>query len=125
MKSIVPVGILSVGVLLLVLGLLWTFLFPATRTWTDEKSRRMTELQNNAHKLLYLSEAAKTRPQPGGPTPTEARAKFEEAQAELDALKAEFESIRDNPANTGTFLRWAGSAMVLIGAFGAMMFQGS
>lgn len=124
MKSLLPVVLVGLGAFLLLLGLLWSFIFPASRTWTEEKSLRMTELQNEAHKLLYLAERAKTQPKPGGPTPTEARAKFDEAKAELDSLKAEFEATRDSPKTSGTYLRYAGTALVLLGGFGVMMARG-
>lgn len=124
MKSLVPVILVGLGAVLLLLGFLWTFLFPASRTWTEEKSNRMTELQNEAHKLLYLVDQAKTRPRPGGPTPLEAQANFDAAKAELDELKAEFEATRDSPKNSGTYLRWAGMALVLCGGFGVKMASG-
>ena len=121
MKALAPLILAGLGSLLLVLGLLWGVLFPAERTWTEEKSQQMTALQNEAHKLLFLAERAKTRPQPGGPTPSEAQAKFEAAKAELDALKAEFEGVRDSPQSTGSTLRWVGTGMVLLGGFALML----
>lgn len=124
MKSLAPVILVGLGAALLLLGFLWTLIFPASRTWTEEKSNRMTALQNDAHKLLYLVDQAKTRPRPGGPTPLEAQANFDKAKAELDELKAEFEATRDSPKTAGTYLRWAGTALVLCGGFVTMMASG-
>lgn len=124
MKSLLPVILVGLGIALLGLGFLWSILFPASRNWTEEKSARMTELQNEAHKLLYLADQAKTRPRPGGPTPQEAQANFDNAKAELDVLKAEFEATRDSPKTSGTYLRYAGTALVLLGGFGVMMARG-
>jgi len=114
MKS-VPLILLGVGILLVVLSALWPLIFPASRSWTEEKSTRMTELGNEAHKLLFQAIQAKERPQPGGPSPREAQDKYDAAKAELDALKAEFEAVRDSPKNSGTYLRWTGIVMVLLG----------
>ena len=80
----------------------------------------MTELSNKAHKLLYVAKNAKTNPRPGGPTPQEAQAEFDAAQAELDALRGEFEGVRDSPKTVGTYLRWIGSGMALLGGAAVM-----
>ncbi|MEQ8209123.1 MAG: hypothetical protein RH917_04760 [Lacipirellulaceae bacterium] len=124
MKSLLPPIAVGLGVILLLASFLWSTIFPATATWTEEKNARMVELQNNAHKLLYLAESARSKPKYDGPTPEEARAKFDEAKAELDTLKAEFESIRDRPNTVATYLKWIGSGAVLLGAIGVMAARG-
>lgn len=116
--------LLGLGCLLLGVGFLWSTVFPPSRTWTEEKANRMTELSNNAHKLLFVAKNAKTNPRPGGPTPTEAQAAYDEAKAELDTLKAEFESARDTPTTTGTYLRYLGIALALGGGFAHMSARG-
>lgn len=124
MKSLLPVILVGLGIALLALSFLWTILFPASRSWNEEKSARLTELQRKAHKLLYVADQAKTRPRLGGPTPTEAQANFDKAMEELDALKAEFEATRDSPKTSGTYLRYTGTALVLLGGFSVMMARG-
>jgi len=119
-----PLIALGLGVLLLLASFLWSSLFPATASWTEAKNGRMVELQNEAHKLLYLAERARSRPQIDGPSPEEARAKFEEAKAELDTLKAEFEGIRDSPQTIATYLQWAGSVAILLGGVGVLVARG-
>ncbi len=123
MKSLLPLIFVGLGIFLVGLGILWPFVFPATRSWTEAKAQRMIELQNSAHQLLFLADRAKTRPKPGGPSPQEAQAKFNEAEAELDTLREEFEGIRDSPNTIGTYLRWAGIALVLIAGGATVVFS--
>ena len=120
MKSLLPLILVASGIVLLCMSFLWPLLFPASQAWTEEKSERMTELQNDAHQLLFLAERAKTRPTAGGPSPSEARAKFKEAEAELEALRLEFEGIRDSPNTVGTYFRWAGTATTLLGGLAVL-----
>lgn len=124
MKSLLPTVLVGLGIVLLGLSFLWPLLFPASRSWTKEKSKQMTKLQNEAHKLLFMVDRAKTRPTPGGPSPREAKANFDKAKAELDTLRAEFESVRDSPKTAGTYLRWIGTTFVLLGGFAVMVARG-
>lgn len=124
MKSLLPLIFVGLGIFLVGLGLLWPFVYPATRAWTDEKAQRMIELQNSAHQLLFLADRARTHPKSGGLSPQEAQANFDEAEAELDTLREEFEGIRDSPNTIGTYIRWAGIALVLIAGGATMVLSG-
>ena len=125
MKSSLPLVAVLLGLLLLILSPLWGLIFPATNTWTEEKARRMTELGNEAHALLFQAIRAESRPNmKGGKNPAELRAKYNETKAELDALKAEFEGKRDRPKTIATYLRWSGIALVLIGGGAVMAARG-
>ncbi|MEM8946343.1 MAG: hypothetical protein AAGD11_14320 [Planctomycetota bacterium] len=122
MKEMLPSAAVGVGVFLLLAGLLWSSVFPASNAWTDEKAQRMSELTGKVHKLLFKSVAAKEQRGKGrGVNPTEAKAEYDQAKAELEKLRTEFESARDNPKTAGNYLRYAGTGLVLLGGFGVML----
>jgi hypothetical protein len=125
MKSAIPVGLVGVGVLLLVLSALWGVIFPASNSWTDEKSTQMAELTKEVHTLLFQSTAARERPNMmGGRNPAEIIEEYETKKAQLESLRAEFESQRDRPLTIANYLRWIGIAMVVIGGAAVMTQRG-
>jgi hypothetical protein len=122
MKAILPVGAVGLGLFLLLLSGFWSLLFPAASTWTDEKAQRMSALTGEVHTLLFQSVAA--RKQQGkykGQDPTKIQAKYDQSQAELEALREEFEGIRDRPQTITTYLRWSGTVLVLLGGAAVMI----
>ena len=87
MKSAIPLAAIGLGFLLLAGSALWPILFPTTSTWTDEKSRRMTDLSGKAHKWYYQVELAKRKPNmTGGKNPAVLQEEYKKILTELDML---------------------------------------
>ncbi len=117
MKSALPLVAVVVGLLLLIGSGLWGFLFPASLSWTEEKSQRMSELGDKAFGLLGEVNAARNRRSlHTGRDPGETLAAYKQATAELEQLRAEFENTRDSPKTAAFFLRWSGIACIVVGA---------
>ncbi|RIK74143.1 MAG: hypothetical protein DCC67_16995 [Planctomycetota bacterium] len=111
--SAVAVGL---GALLLVGSAAWGFLFPPTRTWTNEKSERLTQLGSETNRLKFELIQAKQSPKMhGGKNPAEIQQQYDKARAEWEALHEEFASSRDTPKTASRILRWSGIAFVLAG----------
>src|SRR5882672_7889719 len=99
-------------------SVVWSMLFPAANSWTEEKVQRMTDLGIKAHELGDELDGVHRHPKArGGRTAYAIDAEYKQAVAELDQLRAEFESKRDAPKQATTFLRWSGAAFVVAGAF--------
>lgn len=122
MKGAAPMIAVGVGVAMLCLSAVWPLVFPASRTWTEEKAQRMAELSGQAHELGFKSVAAKQRP---GGDPVAARKEYEAVRAELDKMQAEFENQKDAPNQVATWLRWAGAAVTLLGGAGVLVGRNS
>ena len=115
----------GLGVALLAASLVWAFLFPASRSWTEEKSQRMSDLGSKAHLLGAQLDAAQRRPKMhGGRSAAELEAEYTQVKAELAELRQEFEGKRDAPKSAARFLQWAGIALVAGGAFATFASRG-
>lgn len=116
MKSALPTVAVVVGLVLLLTSFAWGALFPASASWTEEKSLRMSELKGRAHVLVTQVAAAKEKPtMHGGSNAAELEAEFEQVKAELKQLAEELEGRIESPQTTATILRWAGMALVVAG----------
>jgi hypothetical protein len=117
MKSSLPAAAVLVGVLLLLVSFAWGILFPATRTWTEEKSKRMADLNGKGHLLsMQITEAKESPAAHKGRSLAELQKDYDSLQSEYSGLKADFGHARDSPKTTSTFLRWSGVAFVAAGA---------
>ncbi len=117
MKSFLPASAVIVGVSLLLMSFAWGILFPATRNWTEEKSKRMAELNGKGHLLGMQITEAKNSPAPRkGRSLPELQKDFDAVQAEYNSLKSDFEHARDTPKTAATYLRLSGGAFVVAGA---------
>ncbi len=126
MKSTIPFAAIGVGFLLLAVSALWPILFPTTSTWTDEKSRQMSELSGKAHKLYYQVELAKRKPNmTGGKNPAVIQEEYKKVMAELSVLKDEFQAADEGPKTMSSYLKWTGIIVFGIGVIGWMAFKGS
>ena len=97
MKSALPTVAVVVGLVLLLTSFAWGALFPASASWTEEKSLRMSELKGRAHVLVTQVAAAKEKPtMHGGSNAAELEAEFEQVKAELRAARASGELARLN-----------------------------
>jgi hypothetical protein len=117
MKSFLPAAAVSLGVVLLVGSAAWAILFPASRTWTEEKSIRMTELGDKATALQLQIDQAKSRPSMhAGQNPAELKGQYDEVAAEYADLHKDFLNASNSPKTASSFLRWSGIAFVAAGA---------
>ncbi|BBO32779.1 hypothetical protein PLANPX_2391 [Lacipirellula parvula] len=99
-------------------SLLWGTIFPAERSWTEEKSQRMTELGTQAHQLGGARDSARRRPNMHGRSVSEIDSEYQKVTAELEQLRVEFEEQRDAPKRVSGVLRWLGIAIIVIGVVG-------
>ena len=115
MKALSLVAVV-LGMLLLIGSVAWGALFPATKSWTNEKSARKSELGFKVRGLQDQLAAAQRKPSMhGGRNAAEIDAELKAATAELETLQAEFENKRDAPKNAARILQWAGIAFVVAG----------
>ena len=118
MKAIFPAGIIIVGLLVLLLGLSWSSLFPPAREWTPEKNDKLTNLGTEITRLRFAIVQAENNPRMhSGESAAELKAQHVELRKEYDVLQEEFENARDKPVATGSTLKWLG---IIITAGGAL-----
>src|SRR5690349_5343805 len=108
MKTFLPATAVVLGILLLVGSVAWAILFPASRSWTQEKSKQLTELGNQATAIQLQIDRSKTRPSMhSGENPAELQEKYEQVAAEYKTLYAEFKGADAAPKTASVFLRWS------------------
>jgi hypothetical protein len=118
MKAIAP-PVIGFGFCLLLASVLWPLLFPATRSWTDEKSRRLKELSSKAQMAMAKVEWAERKPNmTGGENPAVLKEQAAEMMAELSALQTEFTSAVDGPQTMSAILKWSGVGAMALGIVG-------
>ena len=116
MKSAFPLAAVVLGILLLLASALWGHLFPPSRTWTEEKSLRLSELGNEAHGLKFaLVEARQRLRMHAGRNPAEIREAYDKVREDYDRLHQEFVGASEHPKTAAKILRWSGVALVLGG----------
>jgi hypothetical protein len=126
MKSTLPAVAVVLGIVLLLGSALWALIFPPSRSWTEEKATRLTELGNRATALQLQLDQAKARPSMhSGLNPAELKAEQEQVEADYKALYQEFASASNSPKTAASFLRWAGIAFIAAGALVVMATRGS
>jgi hypothetical protein len=118
MKTI-ALGILGTGLLLLLLSGLWTTLFPATSSWTPEKSVEWTKIKDRLHTLSFIvGSSPPVVSMHSGPETGDAKVEYEQLKAKHEALTAEFTTIHDRPLIIAKFLKWSGISLALVGVIG-------
>lgn len=118
MKAIPPAAI-GIGFLLLVASALWPVLFPATRTWTDEKSRRLKEIGAEEQALVGKIEYLQHRPSmTSGENPAVMKEKADKLREEREALQADLTAATEGPAQASAFLKWTGITVLVLGVIG-------
>jgi hypothetical protein len=116
MKSALPTAAVALGVVLLAASFLWAVMFPASASWTEEKSARLMELGNRATEIQLELGKAKTRPSMhSGQNPAELQAEYDQVAKEYKTLHEEFTSKSKAPDSASTILRWSGIAFVVAG----------
>jgi hypothetical protein len=116
MKAVVPFVTFVAGLVLLVLGLGWSTVFPAGASWTPDMNDKLTKAETDLRGAGFRLAEAKSNPQMhGGEGVPALQAKHDELKKEFDALQAQFKSARDAPANTGGTLKWLGVAIAAVG----------
>jgi hypothetical protein len=116
MKSALPLTAVVLGILMLLTSLLWGYLFPPSRTWTEEKSLRLSELGSETNGLKFaLVESRQRVSMHAGKNPGEIKEAYDKARAEYDLLFDEFENAKEGPKVIASTLRWIGIGLALIG----------
>lgn len=104
------------GIVLLVGSAMWGSLFPATRTWTAEKSEQLAELGSETNRLKFaMIEAQQSPSMHSGKNAAEIKQQYEEARARYDELYREFENAKESPQTASAILRWSGIAFIAAG----------
>jgi hypothetical protein len=126
MKSALPVAAVTLGVVLLAISFLWAIVFPASASWTPEKSEKLTSLGNRATEIQLQLDKAQTRPSMhSGQNPAELKEELEKVSAEYKVLYAEFSGASKAPESSSRFLRWAGIAFVVAGGLTVFATRGA
>jgi hypothetical protein len=121
MKAVLPVVALIVGLMLLLLGLGWSTLFPAGASWTPEMNDKLSKVETDLRGVGFRLAEAKSNPQMhSGEGVPALQSKHGELKKEFDALQAKFKSARDAPATTGSGIKWLGIAVAAVG--GVLLF---
>ena len=117
MKSVVVSGIIGLGIILFLLSGLWTTMFPPTARWTDEKSKRSTEVKTRLYNLSFVVNSPRPNLQRGQDL-GQLKAEYEQLQKENEGLIADFNSATETPKSVSRFLRWSGISLAVIGVIG-------
>jgi hypothetical protein len=111
MKSVVAISVLGLGVLLLVLGGLWTTLFSGSSSWTEEKTARGGQVKARMNEVEHL-----LLRQPSNKATL--KAEMDALTKENDELNAEFTSANESPKAMSKYMKWTGIALALVGIGG-------
>lgn len=117
MKSAIVMGTIGLGFALLAASLLWTTIFPPTRSWTPEKAKRMSDVKERLNNLSFVVNAPRQSMQKGG-DPGVLKAECETLMKEFDQLKSDFESAAESPKTISSFLKWSGISLACLGLIG-------
>jgi hypothetical protein len=117
MKTGIIFGALGLGFFLLLLSTLWSSLFPATSTWTNEKATRSADVKA---RMAYLGGIVNS-PNGKGRSAAEvekAKTEFEALKAENEQLNSEFTSAAETPQTLARVMKWSGISLAAIGIIG-------
>jgi|SRR3954454_9752052 hypothetical protein len=115
MKATIVI-IMVLGFILLISGSLWTTLFPATSSWTEEKATRSSKVKNRLNDLGYLL----NRPvnMQNGADRGALQAELKQLTEENQQLNADFQSAYDSPRTASKILKWSGISLAVVGLIG-------
>jgi hypothetical protein len=116
MKSAIVYGAIVIGFALLVLSSIWTGLFPATSTWTPEKSQRSAEVKDRLNNLSFLLNRPQSMHRGADPGPL--KAEFDQLLKENEQLNADFQAAADRPNTVAKILKWSGISFAVVGLIG-------
>jgi hypothetical protein len=112
-------GVISLGLLLLILSGIWVTLFPGTSSWTPEKSAKWTTIKDRVHNLGFIvGNPSGPVSMHSGPDTGQAKQEYDRLKIEDNALATEFQSAHDRPYTVAKFLKWFGISLALIGIIG-------
>jgi hypothetical protein len=117
MKSAVVSGMIGFGIVLFLLSALWSTIFPATATWTNEKANRFGEVKARLHNLSFIVNVPKPNLQKGQDL-GQLKAEYEQLKKENEQLDVEFTSAADTPKTVSRFLKWTGLSLAGVGIIG-------
>jgi hypothetical protein len=116
MKSAV-LGAILLGFALILVSVVWSTLFPPTRSWTPEKASRLSEVKAKINELSFAINSPKNRIY-NGRDPAAVKAEYDKLNAEFEELKSAFESAAVTPNSVSAVLKWAGIALAVVGVVG-------
>lgn len=115
----IAAGLISIGVVLVVLGSAWATMFPGTSSWTPEKAERLTELRRTLHNLAIAAGSPANEVNARVATsPVQAKAEYDRLKPECDRLLAEVNTASASPNRTASMLRWTGISLAAVGIVG-------
>jgi hypothetical protein len=115
MKAKIVFGTIGVGIVMLLLSGIWTTLFPATSTWTDEKAQRQAEIHRRLHNLAFVVGSSQPPSMHSGKDTGQAKKEYDGLKKEADDLANEFSTAHDRPQTTAKVLKWTGISLTIIG----------
>jgi len=111
--KLATIGILVIGLLFVGLSGVWSSLFPATRSWTPEKSQRLGQVKDRITNISFIIN------NPNNTKDTSAlKSELEKLTQEDQQLSAEFNSAASRPNTVSKFLKWTGISLAIVGIFG-------
>jgi hypothetical protein len=105
----------ALGLALLLASAVWAVLFPPTRSWTPEKSARLTTVGNECSAIKLKLSNLGNKPGAPGESQADLKAKFDKLDAEYKQLYQEFNGATESPKTAKRFLWWSGIAFVVAG----------
>lgn len=117
MNSVLSMGSVVLGTLLLLASAAWVHLFPPSRTWTEEKSQQLSNLGGEGNRLGFAIVNAKNNPSMhAGENPAELQQQYDKVREEYDVLHQEFLNASQRPKSMSSVFRWSGIVLIMVGA---------
>ncbi len=103
------------GCLLVVLSFFWTTLFPPTNGWTEAQAEEHAKLGAIYHRLALGGHAQAKGQARAKPAPKATAAEIEDARRRWEESKATLDAAKTKSSNTAWWLRYGGGAIALVG----------
>jgi hypothetical protein len=112
MKTALPTAAILLGIVFLVGSAVWAMVFPPSRVWTNEKSARMSELNDQADAIKLQLSKGKFKP---GESAAKLQESYDKVSEEYKALHQEYLGATQSPKTAKSFLWWSGIAFIVAG----------
>jgi len=116
MKPAIIFGAIGLGFVLLVLSSVWSTLFPARATWSEDKATRWRDVKSEIYNLGFVINRKNSMH--GGQDRGAAMAKYHELKMENEQLTSDFESAANRPNIIARALKWSGIVLAAVGIVG-------
>lgn len=111
-------GAMALGIVLVLLSVAWTTIFPSSAKWTPDKEAHWQKVKGRMHSLSFVISDPKQADARRGQDAMSAKAEFDKLKLEDDELRAQFSSAYDTPRTTSTILKWSGLSIAAVGVVG-------